>query len=73
MLGKQIKHVSQSPKDFHASLEKHLGSFTKYMVDLDVTISKGAGAEVTDSVQARTGKEPRDFRQFAQDSRAVWA
>nr|POE96541.1 putative oxidoreductase yesf [Quercus suber] len=74
VLGKEVEHVSLSPKDFEQKLiavSAH-SDIAAYLAELDVRISHGYGSETTQTVKNVTGRDPKTFKEFATEKRKMW-
>lgn len=75
VLGKKIVHVSLSSDELSAHHIESLGVVADYATALammDVAIKHGAEEKLDDVVLSVTGKNPRTFREFAEENKELW-
>ncbi|ROW07821.1 hypothetical protein VMCG_03375 [Cytospora schulzeri] len=73
--GKKIVHVSVTAEQLaerHMRISGLPENYAKVLASTDTLIKNGSEARLNDVVLSVTGKNPRSFREFAQENRDVW-
>lgn len=74
-MGKKIVHVDETPEELK---ERHAAfgmsrDYGEMMAVLDTNVKHGAEEITNDVVLSLTGKQPKGFRQWAEENKSVWS